>query len=155
MASHLPGGTTSWLDSSPKSGVSHCYAVETTFVGSKNHGQHSAPACDWGPQYERITTLAATGFTATGGKLVLNYGKQHYEDWGAPGDTLQVTNVVPKVSGRYLVQLDAGNGAGPVSTEAGGRGCRPVRPQADDHKGASSGAATQVCTSAHSDCAQD
>ena len=53
---------------------------------------------------------------AKGGKLVLNYGKHHYEDWGAPGDTLQVGNVVPTVSGRYLLQLDAGNGAGPVST---------------------------------------
>ena len=115
VAEHLPGGSTSWNDTATVPGVSHCYAIEATFVGSNNHGQHSAPACDWGPNLSRITAAPATMFQAKGGTLVLNHGKHHYQDWGAPADTL-AAELVPPATGRYFVQVDAGNGAGPINT---------------------------------------
>jgi hypothetical protein len=115
VAEHLSGSSTGWNDTATVPGVSHCYAIEATFVGSNNHGQHSAPMCDWGPELSRITAASAPAFGAKGGKLVLNHGKHHYEDWGAPADTL-TAELVPASTGRYLVQVDAGNGAGPIHT---------------------------------------
>jgi len=116
VASDLPGTTTSWTDTSTVANTSHCYAVEATFAGSKNHGQHSSPWCYWGPSSSRITTFAATAFTATAGSLVTNYGKTFYQDWGDPGHELTVPSFAPATTGTYLIQAEAGNGAGPIST---------------------------------------
>ncbi|MBI2395059.1 MAG: hypothetical protein HYV09_36150 [Deltaproteobacteria bacterium] len=116
VASDLAGATASWTDSATVAGVSHCYAVEATFVSSKNHGQHSAPWCWWGASASRITTFDAKALTATGGELTLNYGKYHYQNWGDPADVLTVPPLVPASTGSYLIQLEAGNGAGPINT---------------------------------------
>lgn len=116
VAADLPGTTTSWTDTATVAGTSHCYAVEATFVSSKNHGQHSTPWCFWGPSANRITTFAASAFTATGGTFVTNYSKSFYENWGDPGHELVVPSFTPATTGTYLVQATAGNGAGPINT---------------------------------------
>lgn len=117
VAEGLPGSTTAWTDpgSADHATTTYCYSVETTFVGSGNHSQHAAPLCYWGPGFERVQVEDAQAFASTGGQLVLNHGKWHYEGWGAPDDTLSVA-MTPASTGRYLVQLDAGNGAGPINT---------------------------------------
>jgi hypothetical protein len=117
VADDLPGSTTSWVDegSAAHATTSYCYSVETTFVASGNHSQHAAPLCYWGPGYERVQVEDAQAFASTGGELVFEHGKWHYQGWGAPDDTLSVA-MTPAATGRYLVQLDAGNGAGPVNT---------------------------------------
>jgi hypothetical protein len=115
VASGLPGSTTSWIDTtSTPANVSHCYTLETRFVSSGTRSQRAKPVCWWGPSNERITTIGAQSFVASGGTLVLNYGKYHYEGWGDPGHTLQASLTVA-ASGSYLVQLVAGNG-GPVDS---------------------------------------
>jgi hypothetical protein len=117
VADSLPGTTTSWVD--PASGThattSHCYTVEAVYVGSGNASQHAEPRCYFGPGGERVTSVGAQAFEATGGQLVFNHGQQHYEDWGDPEDALRL-EVKPARSGHYLVQALAGNGAGDVST---------------------------------------
>lgn len=120
VASDLSGSTTSWTDLATVAGTSHCYAVEATFVGSKNHGQHSSPYCYWGPSNNRITTYKAQGttsmFYANAGTIVGDYGTWFYKDWGDPGHEIVVKSFVPSTTGTYLVQVEAGNGAGPINT---------------------------------------
>src|SRR5690606_33911812 len=72
------------------------------------------PVCWWGSANERITTIDAQSFVATGGSFVFNHGKHHYEAWGDAGHTLEAPLTVP-ASGGYLLQLVAGNG-GPVDS---------------------------------------
>lgn len=111
-------GGTSYLD--PDSGAhttkTHCYAVEAVFKSSGNVSQRARPACYWGPNNTRITTYGAQTFQASGGKLVFNHGRWHYENWGAPNDTLTITNVTVNQSGRHYLEVEAGNGAGNVTT---------------------------------------
>jgi hypothetical protein len=118
VASDLPGSTTSWLDqgSADHATKSYCYTVESYFVGSKNTSQHARPFCYWGPGYNRITTFSASSFLAQGGNFSTNHGKGHYEGWGDPGHTLTLTGIKPTFTGEHLIQLSAGNGAGPFNT---------------------------------------
>ncbi len=117
VADSLPGSTTTWTDpNATATSPSHCYAVEATFTSSKNHSQHSAPRCWWGAGDTRVRTVQATDFVVTGGTLVNNHGRWHYENWGAPGHTIAVTGFVPDVTGAHLIQVTAGNGAGAVNT---------------------------------------
>ncbi len=118
VAEGLPGSTTSWLDEGSEGHAtkSHCYTVESRFAGSGNASQHARPFCYWGPGYDRIKTFGAASFQAQGGSLAFEYGKQHYQGWGDPGHTLTVSGVQPSFTGEHLIQLTAGNGAGPVNT---------------------------------------
>ncbi len=90
--------------------------VETTFVGSENHSQHSPPTCFWGSSYERITTIGADAMTAVGGTASTDHGRFHYDGWGDPGHTLTVPSYTATRSGAHLLQLTFGNGAGSVTT---------------------------------------
>ena len=118
VASDLPGDTTSWLDpgSSQHATKSHCYTVESAFTVSGNASHRAKPFCYWGPGYERILTVGAQSFAAQGGSLSFNYGKPHHEGWGDPGHTLTVVGLKPQFSGEHLIQIVAGNGAGPFNT---------------------------------------
>jgi hypothetical protein len=116
VAESLPGTTTSYLDDATDSAsVTHCWAVETCFVSSGNCSQHSAPSCFWGAGTERVTTIPASSFAATGGEAVTMYGRFHYQAWGDPGDRLEASGFVAARGGRYLLQVLYGNG-GPVDT---------------------------------------
>jgi hypothetical protein len=117
VATDLAGSTTSWTDTSADaSSPSYCYTVEATFVLSGNHSQHAKPICWWGPGYDRITSLGAQTFTATGGTLVLNHGQWHFEGWGEPTHEISVSGVTPSHTGDHYLQVTYGNGAGAIST---------------------------------------
>ena len=117
IAADLPGATRSWQDPTVlSSGRSACYAVETRFVSSGNRSQRSAPLCFWGSNYERIVSISAHDFKNLGGDPIDNHGRFHYQNWGDPGHSLSVEELAPPYDGRYLLQVVAGNGAGPVST---------------------------------------
>ncbi|MEZ4437883.1 MAG: hypothetical protein R3B72_02260 [Polyangiaceae bacterium] len=118
VAQDLPGTTSYWVDptSGTQSQTSHCYAIETHFVASGTRSQHSAARCYWGPGFNRIQSYGAQGFSAQGGSLVFNHGEWHYENWGAPSDSLTVTNLSPSFTGEHLIQLRAGNGSGSITT---------------------------------------
>ena len=115
VADDLPGNTASWIDpdSNTASAASPCYTVEARYA-SGNHSQHAAPDCWWGPG--SIVAYDAPSFDHVGGELVDNWGRLHYQGWGAPGDSLTVPSYTPGVSGRHLFQVDFGNGAGSVDT---------------------------------------
>ena len=113
----LSGASTSWTDpNSSAASPSHCYAVESTFKVSGNASQRSAPWCYWGAGSSRVITVTASSFKNTGGKGVTNHGKFHFQDWGDPGHKLVLDSFKPKQSGQHLLQLVAGNGAGPINT---------------------------------------
>jgi hypothetical protein len=118
IAEDLAGTTTSFLDagSASHATTTYCYTVEAAFAASGNVSQRARPACYWGPGLSRIQTYGAQGFSASGGTLVFNYGRWHYEDWGDATDTLTITSVVPAQSGRHFLQVLAGNGAGSTTT---------------------------------------
>ena len=117
VAQDLPGSTSYWVDpTSTPATNSHCYSVETQFVSSGNRSQHAKPVCWWGASHERITNIDATAMTATGGTLVFDHGYWHHEAWGDEAHTLTIPSFVPSDSGSYLLQLNAGNGAGPYDT---------------------------------------
>jgi hypothetical protein len=118
VASALPGSTTSWRDdgSAAHATTSYCYTVEAYYSGSGNHSQHAKPFCYWGPSSNRIQTVPATSFTAVGGTLVYQYGRDHYQGWGDPSHTLTVDGFTPTFTGLHYIQLLAGNGAGSYST---------------------------------------
>ncbi|MCO4745534.1 MAG: hypothetical protein KC912_12150 [Proteobacteria bacterium] len=112
VASQLTG--TTWTDIGSDPGISHCYALESEF-GSGNVSHHSPPRCWWGSSDERVQGVEASSFSAQGGTLVNNWGREHYEGWGAPSDTLDMS-ITAGTTGPHLLQLTYGNGAGAVST---------------------------------------
>lgn len=108
--------TTSWTDTTATAtSPSHCYAIEAYFTGSQNHSQHSAPWCWWGAGSVRVKSIGASSFTNVGGTGVTNHGKFHYEAWGDAGHTLTASYTATS-TGEHLLQVNAGNGAGPIST---------------------------------------
>lgn len=113
----LPGNATSYTDQqSSSSSPSYCYVIESYYLGSKNHSQHSPPSCYWGLGGERVTSVLAATMTNVGGQGSNNHGRFHYEPWGDDSHSLTVSSFAPKVSGPHLLQVVAGNGAGPIST---------------------------------------
>ncbi|MDC0746550.1 MGH1-like glycoside hydrolase domain-containing protein [Polyangium mundeleinium] len=119
IAQDLPGGTASYVDpgSTEHATKTYCYTVEAVFKTSGNASQRARPWCYWGPSNARIQSFGAQqSFSATGGTLVFNHGRWHYENWGDPGHTITVANVTAKQSGRHLLQVTAGNGAGDYTT---------------------------------------
>lgn len=117
VASDLPGTTSSFTDTTTTAASpSHCYTVEAYFVLSGNHSQHAKPICWWGPGYNRITSIDAQSFSNTGGTLVLNHGRWHYESWGEPSHTITLNGIAPSYTGDHYVQVTYGNGAGAINT---------------------------------------
>ncbi len=108
--------TNTWTDATATAtSPSYCYAIEAYFTGSQNHSQHSSPWCWWGTGSVRVKTIGASSFTNVGGTGVTNYGKFFYEAWGDPTHTL-TTTFTATATGEHLLQVNAGNGAGPIST---------------------------------------
>ncbi|MFU8806016.1 MAG: hypothetical protein ACNA8W_19550, partial [Bradymonadaceae bacterium] len=118
VADHLAGTTTSWTDTDADANGprSPCYAVEATFTSSGNHSQHSRPACWWGPNAMRVTTIGAGDLDAVGGAGSNNHGRFHYEAWGDAGHSLTLQGFTASQSGEHLVQVTFGNGAGSLNT---------------------------------------
>jgi hypothetical protein len=118
IAEALPGSTTTYTDqdSAAHATTTYCYTVEAVFAVSGNASQHAKPMCYWGPGAVRVQTFGAQGFEAQGGTLSMSHGKWHYDDWGNPGDTITIKNVTASQSGRHLLQVSAGNGAGDFTT---------------------------------------
>jgi hypothetical protein len=112
-ASGVSGPT--WVDPLAGEPGTRCYSAASVFPGVGYRSQPTPPTCDWGPGFARITTLPASSFVANGGTFVWNHGREHYEAWGGPDDTLEVT-FTATATGRHLLQAVYGNGAGPVST---------------------------------------
>ena len=107
----------SWTDPEPAPPTAtRCYAVASVFTATGHSSQHTPPQCDWGPGYARISTFPAASLLAVGGTFVLNHGREHYEGWGAPDHTLEVSAFTAQSAGLHYVQAVYGNGAGPVST---------------------------------------
>jgi hypothetical protein len=118
IADDLAGSATNFTDSSHQtsSARSPCYVIETTFVRSGTHSQHSAPSCFWGESFQRISTFGAAVLDHRGGVGSTAYGLFHYEPWGDVGDTLSLPSFTASQTGPHLVQLTFGNGAGDIST---------------------------------------
>jgi len=119
IATNLPGSQTTYVDDGSASHATrtYCYTVEAVFSASGNASQHARSACYWGQNYSRIQSFGAQqSFQAQGGTLVFNHGRWHYENWGDPAHTLTIANVTAGQTGRHLLQVTAGNGAGDYST---------------------------------------
>lgn len=118
LVADLPGTATTWDDPTApiltEEGI--CYALEVSYLVSGNRSQHSPPRCWWRADYSIIDTVVATQFEATGGELVNNHGRWHYQNWGGESDTLTVSNMNPLRTGHHLLQVEYGNGAGPVNS---------------------------------------
>lgn len=117
VANDLPGSTTVWEDpaTNGESSPSHCYSVESRYVGSKNVSRRAQPQCFWGTGSGRISTFTRASFTVTGGTPANAYGKQFQESWGDPGHTLETTITATRTGG-HLIQAVYGNGAGSINT---------------------------------------
>jgi len=118
IAEGLPGDSQAFVDAGSANHATdtYCYTVEAVFKSSGNASQHDKPQCYWGPGYSRIQHFGAQQFEAQGGTLVSEFGRWHYADWGNASDTLTVKNVTPVQTGRHLLQVVAGNGAGDFTT---------------------------------------
>jgi hypothetical protein len=115
VASALGGGTTSWTDRDRSAASpSVCYVVEAAFA-SGTRSQHSLPRCFWAGG-SRIRTWPASALVAIGGSRSNDHGREHLAGWGDPGHSIAVRGFVPAASGDHLIQLVAGNGAGPINT---------------------------------------
>jgi hypothetical protein len=104
------------LEADPARSV--CYAVSARYDGFTLQGQHSPPACVWGEGFERVLRVGPHQLVQTSGDGTWStaHGKAHHQDWGAPGDTLTAFAVVPPFVGPLWLQLEYGNGAGPINT---------------------------------------
>lgn len=106
----LPGTTTTVDDPSE---VEHCYTVEAHFNAGPS-SQRSRAVCSWLPV--SIQTIGADAFEAVGGEPVTQHGRFHHQAWGDPGDSLTVSDFRPHRSGRHLLQVEYGNGAGSIAS---------------------------------------
>lgn len=112
VATALPGTTARFVDEAAAAGpTSHCYTVESRFVSSGNASQRARPICFWGAYGERIQTIDAHAFSATGGAMV--NGRR--VSWGDPGHTI-VATFTAKHTGAHLVQAVYANGHGGIDT---------------------------------------
>ncbi len=129
VATNLAGTTLQYVDTAASTMASPCYAVETCFTTTGNCSQRSRPMCWWGDGGERVMTIPASAFVATGGTASTQHGRFHYESWGDATHSLVVPSVQPTRTGPHLVQLVYGNGAGGTDT---GITCAVKRVQIED-----------------------
>lgn len=118
VASEIEGDATTWVDPAfdPASDQTPCYTVSTTYKASGNESHPSKPVCWWGSEFERVRSFSAQEFEVTGGTPVTNHGRFHYEGWGSPDHTISVLEFSPNKTGKHLLQVVYGNGAGPINT---------------------------------------
>ncbi|MEM9692301.1 MAG: hypothetical protein AAGA56_07140 [Myxococcota bacterium] len=120
VASDLAASPT-WTDSSADPvGRSHCYTVETRYattvgLAGGHRSQRSKPVCWWGSGDVRVQTVFAPDLARQGGNLTLAYGRDHIENWGDADHSVTAGFTAPS-SGRYAVQVVAGNGGGGTDT---------------------------------------
>jgi hypothetical protein len=109
----------SWTDvAANPDGRSACYAITATWTSTGLESMPSPSICWWGSAYERIQSWDAWWLTATGSGPTWSDagGRAHYVDWGAGDHTLTLDALRPWWTGRYALQLDYANGAGPINT---------------------------------------
>lgn len=113
----ISGNRGSWLDQNTDGirSPSYFYTLESVYISSGTISQRAKPFCYWGQNYERIYSVSATEFKAVGGNLSESHGKAHFDNWGAPAHTLEVS-LKAKYSGLHGIQLVFGNGAEPINT---------------------------------------
>ncbi len=117
VQSALAGGTTSWRDvgATDFAHRTYCWSVETRFVSSGNRSHRSGPRCHWCSTCVKSVAANDASFQHSGGELIQNHGRWHIQNWGAAGQTVEAPFTVSK-GGNFLVQVVAGNGAGPLNT---------------------------------------
>ncbi len=111
---HAKGITeTEWIDpdSSDYRNTIYFYRVEAFYPDSGNCS-HLTPALSYRLQDDMIEIGAAL-MTNNGGNLVNDH---HFENWGLPDDEIRVPSLTVKNSGRYLINVEYSNGAGPINT---------------------------------------
>jgi hypothetical protein len=117
VASGLSGQLTAWRDrnSQGTNSPSYCYNLEAVYISSGTTSQRSSPFCYWGPSSNRIHVVNADRFSAVGGNYSTSHGRAHFDNWGAPGDSITV-NIQAQFDGLHAIQVIAGNGSGPIKT---------------------------------------
>ncbi|MGD1911493.1 MAG: hypothetical protein ACFB2X_11725 [Rivularia sp. (in: cyanobacteria)] len=119
VAQGLSGHSTSWRDpnSQGTQSPSYCYNLEAVYISGGTTSQRSKPFCYWGDNSDRIYFVDADQFSVTGGDRPISsrHGKNHYENWGKPDDSITV-KIKPKFDGPHAIQVVAANGAGPIDT---------------------------------------
>lgn len=117
VAKNLSGNRTRWrdTDSQENNTPSYCYNLEAVYINSGNTSQRSAPFCYWGLNSHRIYGVNANEFAVVGGTFSSSHGRDYYDHWGAPEDTITV-NIQAQFTGSHAIQVIAGNGSGPIST---------------------------------------
>lgn len=87
---------------------SYCYSVSAVnSEGWESH--HSDPLCYWGENYTRTSMrFDASAFDQT--PNAGDHGRQHFADWGKPGEQLSVSDIVPEDNGTYILTLEYGSG---------------------------------------------
>jgi hypothetical protein len=117
VASNLTG--TTWLDpnSSDFNNTTYVYAVESEFTTSGHVSHHSRPQAYWpANSLEDITIGDSRLVSPDGASSEYNHGRNHYNNWGYPHQTLKVQNYSPHRSGSYSLQVLYANAMGPVNT---------------------------------------
>ncbi len=120
VAENIPGNSSPWVDedTNGEQTPSYCYSLESVYTSSGTISQRAKPFCYWGRDSERIYAISADDeqrFQHDGGQRVFNYGLTHIQNWGRENDRI-VVEITANFSGRHLIQLLAGNGAGPINT---------------------------------------
>jgi hypothetical protein len=117
VATRLSGQLTTWRDHNSQgvNSPSYCYNLESVYISSGTISQRSSPFCCWGSDSNHIYVVNADQFSAIGGNLSSSHGRKHFENWGAPGDSITV-NIQTHLNGRHAIQVIAGNGSGPINT---------------------------------------
>ena len=87
------------------------YAVQAVDRASGNVS-HLTPVREYRTENQEVS-LPAKVMKNRGGNLV---GDHHFENWGKPGDDLQVDHFQVHRGGGYSVRVEFSNGAGPVNT---------------------------------------
>lgn len=115
VASQVTASRWSDLNSTDYANNTYSYNVQSVNAAG-NVSFPSKSICYWGTG-ERLQIVNAADFSSVrGGEFVDNHGKEHYQNWGSADHSITISNFKPGKSGEYFIQLDYGNGAGPIST---------------------------------------
>ncbi len=93
-----------------------CFALEAVYPNG-HASQHSPPLCVPGPLTSEIVLDAHELVRLSGGGTWSDqYGRQHFMDWGGPGDAMSVHAFTTPHDGLHYLSLDYGNGSGGFTT---------------------------------------
>ncbi len=110
---------TSWvdLDSGNHASETYCYALAMRYIGFDNVSHHSKPQCYWSSgTIEEINVPDSRLVSNNSASTEFNHGREHFNDWGYPGEELEITTYTPGRTGLHYIQLVYGNKMGPVNT---------------------------------------